>query len=186
MAKTIKTLPAMPDSGSIPGSGRSSGEGNEWLSTLVFLPEEFHGQRSLVGYSPQGHKEPDMTEQPPISLSFFFQRKRQMTLDWQVAGLIKRGELRHEALLWKLQNKYIFELTCWNFKSLYSMWVLTGFSHVFSPDGLNNTSLSPGCILEAASSFGRQAKHTFQDRGWGEEALSSQVNPQSHPLHDSL
>ena len=24
----------------------------EWLPTVVFLPEEFHGQRSLVGYSP--------------------------------------------------------------------------------------------------------------------------------------
>ena len=31
-------------------------------STLVFLPGEFHGQRSLAGYSPQGHKELDMTE----------------------------------------------------------------------------------------------------------------------------
>ena len=28
----------------------------------VFLPEEIHGQRSLVGYSPWGHKELDMTE----------------------------------------------------------------------------------------------------------------------------
>ena len=28
----------------------------------VFLPREFHGQRSLVGYSPWGHKESDMTE----------------------------------------------------------------------------------------------------------------------------
>ena len=27
------------------------------------LPEESHGQRSLVGYSPWGHKESDMTEQ---------------------------------------------------------------------------------------------------------------------------
>ena len=26
-------------------------------TALVFLPEESHGQRSLVGYSPQGHKE---------------------------------------------------------------------------------------------------------------------------------
>ena len=34
----------------------------EWLSTLVFLPGEFHGQRSLAGYSPWGHKESDMTE----------------------------------------------------------------------------------------------------------------------------
>ena len=27
-----------------------------------FLPGESHGQRSLVGYSPWGHKESDMTE----------------------------------------------------------------------------------------------------------------------------
>ena len=26
------------------------------------LPGEFHGQRSLAGYSPQGHKESDTTE----------------------------------------------------------------------------------------------------------------------------
>ena len=31
--------------------------------TLVLLPGEFHGQRSLAGYSPWGHKESDMTEQ---------------------------------------------------------------------------------------------------------------------------
>ena len=31
----------------------------EWLSTLVFLPGEFYGQRSLEGYSPWGHKESD-------------------------------------------------------------------------------------------------------------------------------
>ena len=28
--------------------------------TPVFLPGESHGQRSLEGYSPQGHKESDM------------------------------------------------------------------------------------------------------------------------------
>ena len=28
----------------------------------VFLPEKFHGQKSLVGYSPVGHKDSDMTE----------------------------------------------------------------------------------------------------------------------------
>ena len=33
----------------------------QWQPTLVFLPREFHGQRSLVGYSPWGHKESDMT-----------------------------------------------------------------------------------------------------------------------------
>ena len=34
----------------------------EWQPTLVFLPGESYGQRSLVGYSPWGHKELDMTE----------------------------------------------------------------------------------------------------------------------------
>ena len=33
-----------------------------WQSTPVFLPGESHGRRSLVGYSPWGHKELDMTE----------------------------------------------------------------------------------------------------------------------------
>ena len=30
--------------------------------TPVLLPEKSQGQRSLVGYSPQGHKESNMTE----------------------------------------------------------------------------------------------------------------------------
>ena len=35
-----------------------------WLKpTPVFLPGEVHGQRTLAGYSPQGHKESDTTEQ---------------------------------------------------------------------------------------------------------------------------
>ena len=50
------------DPGSIPGSGRSPGEG-DGFSTPVFLPGEFHGQRSLASYSPWGHKEVHTTEQ---------------------------------------------------------------------------------------------------------------------------
>ena len=34
----------------------------EWQPTPVFLPEESHGQRSLAGYSPWGHKDSDATE----------------------------------------------------------------------------------------------------------------------------
>ena len=33
-----------------------------WQLTPVFLTGEFHGQRSLVGYRPWGHKESDVTE----------------------------------------------------------------------------------------------------------------------------
>ena len=38
------------------------------MATPVFLPGEFYGERSLVGYSPQGHKESDTTEQLTLSL----------------------------------------------------------------------------------------------------------------------
>ena len=33
-----------------------------WQPIPVSLPGEFHGHRSLVSYSPWGHKESDMTE----------------------------------------------------------------------------------------------------------------------------
>ena len=47
--------------GLIPGSGRSSGEGNR-QPTPVLLPGKFRGWKSLVGYSPWGRKESDTTE----------------------------------------------------------------------------------------------------------------------------
>ena len=34
----------------------------KWKPTPIFLPGDSHGQRSLVGYSPLGHKESDTTE----------------------------------------------------------------------------------------------------------------------------
>ena len=34
----------------------------KWQPTSVFLPGKFHGERSLMGYSPWGCKESDMTE----------------------------------------------------------------------------------------------------------------------------
>ena len=36
----------------------------EWQPTPVFLSGKFHGQRSLVGYSPESHKEFFTTEPP--------------------------------------------------------------------------------------------------------------------------
>ena len=47
----------------------------KWQPTPVLLPGKFHGQRSLVGYSPWGCKESDTTERlhslthPPFSQS---------------------------------------------------------------------------------------------------------------------
>ena len=49
------------DPGSIPGSGRFPWR-RDRLPTPVFVPGEFHGQRSLVGYSRWSRKESDTTE----------------------------------------------------------------------------------------------------------------------------
>ena len=49
------------DLGSIPGLGRSPGGGHGTPLQYSCL-ENPHGQRSLVGYSPQGRKESDTTE----------------------------------------------------------------------------------------------------------------------------
>ena len=58
VAQMVKNLP-VGDLGSIPWLGTSHREGRECLPTPVFLLGEFHGQRSLVDYSPWGCKEPD-------------------------------------------------------------------------------------------------------------------------------
>ena len=42
----------------------------EWLPTPVFCPGEFHGERSLAGYSPWGSKELDTADR--ITLHFFY------------------------------------------------------------------------------------------------------------------
>ena len=65
MALVVKNPPAI--------AGRCKGHGlDPWVRKIpwrraqqpspVFVPEEFLGQRSLVGYSPWGCKESDMTE----------------------------------------------------------------------------------------------------------------------------
>ena len=59
----VKNPPAnagdIRDTGLIPGLGKSPREGNG--NPLLLLPGKPHGQRSLAGYSPWGHKEMDMT-----------------------------------------------------------------------------------------------------------------------------
>ena len=63
VAQLVKNPPVMRETlGSIPGLGRSPGEGNGY-PLQSFWPGESHGL-----YSPWGHKESDTTEQ----LSFQF------------------------------------------------------------------------------------------------------------------
>ena len=67
MVQTVKNLPAMQVT-----RDRSLGQEDpleKGMTTPVFLPGGFHGERSLVGYSPWGHKELDVTEQLTLLLS---------------------------------------------------------------------------------------------------------------------
>ena len=81
------------DLGSIPGLGRSPGgeHGNPPQRSCLENP---HGQRTLVGYSPWGRKELDITEPPSTA---------QHTHIWtgQVALVVKKlpnnaGDIRNE------------------------------------------------------------------------------------------
>ena len=57
----VKNLPSIQEIW-VPSLGGKSSWRRKWQPTPVFLPEELHGQRSLVGYSPWGYKEWDITE----------------------------------------------------------------------------------------------------------------------------
>ena len=61
----IKNLPASAgDAGDMGFNpwGRKVPWRRKWQTTPGLLPGKSHGLRSLVGYSPWGHKESDMTE----------------------------------------------------------------------------------------------------------------------------
>ena len=63
----VKSLPAMQET-QVQSLGREIPWRREWEPTPVFLPREFHGQRSLMGYGPWGCKELDTTKQLVLSL----------------------------------------------------------------------------------------------------------------------
>ena len=62
MVQTVKNSPVVQET-QVPSLGQEYPLEREWLPTPVFLPGEFHGQSSLVGYSPWGHRESNTTEQ---------------------------------------------------------------------------------------------------------------------------
>ena len=81
MAQTVKNPPAMWETWvhSVPGLGRSPGGGHRNPLQYSCL-ENSHGQSSLVGCSPWGHKEMDMTEQLSTQVTC---EKASVTLDYK-------------------------------------------------------------------------------------------------------
>ena len=59
VAQMVKNLPALQDTQVQSLGWEDSLVGRAWQPTPVFLPGEFHGLKSLAGYSPWGYKELD-------------------------------------------------------------------------------------------------------------------------------
>ena len=59
----------------------------QWHPTLVLLPGKSHGWRSLVGCSPWGREESDMTERLLSLFSFLHWRRK-----WQPTPVFLPGE----------------------------------------------------------------------------------------------
>ena len=75
--------------------GQEDPQRREWLPTPVFLPGEFHGQRSLANRSPWGCKELGMTEQ------------------------LKNNNINHPSLLSRLVVCLLFQ---WHKKPYVTRW----------------------------------------------------------------
>ena len=69
-AQMVKNLPAMQET-RVRSLGWEGPLEKERLPTPIFMPGEFHGHGSLVGYSPWGRKELGMTKQPTLSQACF-------------------------------------------------------------------------------------------------------------------
>ena len=61
--------------------------------TSVFLPGEFHGQRSLVGCGPRGRKESDMTEQLTHTQEYTSFHSCEVGFQWVAVQLLSHVRL---------------------------------------------------------------------------------------------
>ena len=71
MAQMVNNPLAMWEA-QVPLLGQEDPWRREWLPIPIFLSGESHGQRSLAGYSPSGHKELDTTETNTFIFHFLF------------------------------------------------------------------------------------------------------------------
>ena len=67
VAQTVKSLPVMQETRARPLGWKDPLE-EDMATHSSTLPGKSHGQWSLVGYSPRGHKESDRSEQLTLSL----------------------------------------------------------------------------------------------------------------------
>ena len=66
--QTVKNPPAVQET-QVQSQGQEDPLEKGTAIQPAFLPREFHGQRSLAGYSPRAHRESDTAEQLPLTLT---------------------------------------------------------------------------------------------------------------------
>ena len=88
----------------------------KWQPTPVSLPGESHGRRSLIGYSPWGHKESDTTEWL-FTLLYFTYRFTLLFSHSVVSDSLQPYRLQHTRLPYPTLSPGIFSNSC-----LLSRW----------------------------------------------------------------
>ena len=75
-----------------------------WQPIQVFLPGEFHGQSSLVGYSPWDHKESDMTERLTSTHILYIK----FTFEQHGLWVVGVGQGNPHSIWWKINLKLYY------------------------------------------------------------------------------
>ena len=114
--QTVKNLPAMWETWVWYLGWEDPLEKGIWLTTPVFLPGEFHGQRSLAGYNPWGPKELDRTEKLSLSLWEFSVTLNLILIFWynlltknRIAMLLHGGHLWTSSFVHFLSTLIIYK-----------------------------------------------------------------------------
>ena len=101
VAQRLKHLPAMQEAW-VRSLGQEDPWRWKWQPTPVFLPGESHGRKSLVGYSPKGHKESDMTERLHFHFLHFQTWLSDFTFTFHFHALEKEMATHSSVLAWRI------------------------------------------------------------------------------------
>ena len=126
VAQMVKCLPAMWDT-----QVQSLGWKRKWQPTPVLLPGKFPGWRSLVGYSPWGSKETDMTERLHFHFSLSCIGKQMATHSVFLPGECQRWGSLVGCRLWGRRNRTWREFTFYGVRE-FSNFILLRIAGQFS------------------------------------------------------
>ena len=127
--------------------------------TPVFLPEEFHGERSLAVCGPWGHKESDTTERFSVHFTA-----------WHILTYlnIQKHFADNSSTEWKKKKN---NASRW-FELLFSSLIFLSSKSVIS-------SLCPGAVIDPKSGFGSPGRSGVR-ASWGLQMVSANWTQKIH------